>query len=102
MDNLKDELIEMIDIFDYYKIPENKQRSIITSGVYFEFDHNDTKRLDCFDFAKLLILCKNIDPEFDANKMLKDLNNRRDSDYELLVKFYCDLDKKRKAKILTK
>jgi hypothetical protein len=48
-----------------------------------------------------LKLCKNIDPEFDANQMIKDLRNRRDDKYESLVKFYSDLKTKNKTKTLT-
>jgi hypothetical protein len=101
MNNLKEELIEMAEIFDYYNIPEDEQRNIITSGLYFEFNYHDTKRLDCFSAAELLKLCKNIDPEFDANQMIKDLRNRRDDKYESLVKFYSDLKTKNKTKTLT-
>ena len=102
MGELKNELIEMVDIFDYYQISEERQRSIITSGVYFEFNRNDSIRLSCFRFAKLLKLCQSINTEFDANKMFYDLNNRRDNDYETLVKLFVEMDNKEKARQLIK
>ena len=102
MDNLKNELIEMVDIFDYYNIPEEKQMYLITSGVSFEFNRNERVRLDCFEFANLLKFCKNINSNFDANKMLRDLNNRRDTNYESLVKLFMEMNKKEKAKSLKK
>ena len=101
MNNLKEELIEMIEIFDYFNIPEDEQRNLITSGLYFVFDYHDTKKLDCFGAANFLKLCKNVDSEFDANQMIKDLRNRRDCEYEPLVKLYCDMKKKNKIKSLT-
>ncbi len=102
MDNLKNELIEMVDIFEYYNIPVDKQMYLITSGVYFEFNRNDRVRLNCFEFAYLLKFCKNINSNFDANKMLRDLNDRRDSNYESLVKLFMEMNKKEKAKSLNK
>ena len=102
MENLKNELIEMVEIFDYYQIPEERQKNIITSGVYFEFNRNDYVRLDCFRLANLLKLCKGINSEFDANQMLYDLNNRRDNNYEALVKLFIEMEKKESQKRLTK
>ena len=102
MENLENELMEMIRIFDYFQIPENVQRRIIISGVYFEFWRNDNVSLNCFRFAKLLKLCKSINPEFDVNNMLKDLNERRDNEYESLVKLFIDMEKKEKAKEIIK
>lgn len=102
MENLKNELIEMVDIFDYYQISEEKQRSIITSGVCFDFNRNDSIRLSCFRFVKFLKLCQNINPEFDANKMFYDLNNRRDNDYEYLVKLFIEMENKEKTRQLIK
>ena len=102
MGELKNELNETVDIFDYYKIPEERQRYIITSGVYFEFNRNHNILLNCFTFAKLLKFCQKIDPDFDANKLFYDLNNRQDNDYESLVKLFLELDNKEKAKEFVK
>ena len=101
MSELENELNNMIEIFDYYNIPEERQKFIITSGVYFEFNRNESVKLDCFMFSRLLMFCKRIDPNFNVNKMLDDLNNRRDSDYEFLVKCFIDMDHKGKEKSLT-
>ena len=102
MDNLKIELMEMVDIFDYYNIPVDKQMYLITSGVSFEFNRNDHVILDCFEFANLLKFCKKVDADFDANTMLHDLNNRYDDKYESLVKLFIDINKQEKAKSLAK
>ncbi len=102
MGELKNELNEMIDIFDFFKISEERQRYIITCGVYFEFNRNHSILLNCFTFAKLLKFCQKIDPEFDANKMFYDLNNRQDDDYAYLVKLFFELNNKEKAKEFVK
>ena len=96
MENLKKELVEMVEIFEYFQIPEERQKNIITSGVYFEFHRNESVRLNCFRFANLLKMCKSINSEFDVNQMFNDLNNRRDKNYESLVKLFIEMEGKEK------
>ena len=89
MYNLKNELIEMVEIFDYFQISESRQINIIKYGVNFEFYPGDIIRLNCFSFVNFLKLCKSIDNEFSATQLLDDMNNRRYKrykKYEVLVK----------------
>ncbi len=102
MGELEKELREMVEIFNFYNIPEEKQKRLITSGVYFEFNRIDKVRLNCFRFAKLLKLCQKMELEFDANKMLQDLNNREDNKYEALVKLFLEIEDQEKNKELIK
>jgi hypothetical protein len=95
MEDLEKELIEMVRIFDSCQIPEEMQREIITEGVYFLFDDNNHASLDCFKFAELLTLCKSLDSDFDANKMLNDIHGYVPTEYEETVKFFIDLEKRK-------
>ena len=103
MRDLENELIEMVRIFDYFKIPEEKQRYIIYSGVFFdfgqfEFNHSNHIHFTCFQFAKFLQLCRRMNPQFDANKMLRDINGRNTEPYEHLVKYFIESEKKSQEK----
>jgi len=98
MEDLEKELIEMVKVFDSYQIPEEKQRKIITEGVYFLFDDNDHALLDCFKFTDLLRLYRSLDPNFDANKMLDEIHGYVPSEYEETVKFFISLEKRKKER----
>lgn len=88
---LKEELIEALTIFDSYNIPEDRQRSIITNGVHFDFTWGDpdykrrNRFYDVFEFANFLKICTNIGVELDANDLLKNYCNK-DKEYEELLK----------------
>ena len=94
MESIEKDLKEMLEIFDCLNIPEDRQRSLITSGLYFEFNRDDHVKLNCFRVSKLLKLCKRVNSEFDANRMFEDLRNRRDSDYEPIVNLYLQMEKR--------
>lgn len=74
---LRDEVIEMLDIFDEYQIPEDNQRKIISNGVDFDFTYGDpdphkrNKYLNAFQFAELLKTCKRMNIPLDVNHMLE-------------------------------
>lgn len=86
---LKEELIEALAIFDSYNIPEDRQRSIITNGVRFDFTWGDpdprrrNRFYDVFEFANFLKICTNMELELDANDLLKNYCN---DGYEELLK----------------
>lgn len=87
---LKDEVIEMLEIFDEYQIPEDRQRSIILNGVDFNFTYGDpdpqrrNKYLDAFQLAELLKKCKKMNILIDVNQML---DKPYDLKYEKLLEF---------------
>lgn len=99
MEKLKNELIEMVNVFDSCKISEENQREIIIDGVNFLFDDENHAKLDCFKFSKLLRFCKSFYPDFDVNKMLDDIRRGyADEEYETLVKFFLQLENQREIK----
>lgn len=98
MIELEDELMDIVMIFDYYQIPEERQRYLICNGVLFEFSRNDRVKLNCFRFAKLLEMCKRLYANFDVNKMLSDNYQGHDSAYESLVKLFLENEKDEKER----
>lgn len=98
MGDLAKELVDMVEIFNQFQIPVDKQRGIIASGVIFEFYPHERIRFDCLRFCKLLAFCNHIDPSFDANKLLLDLVNRRDDDYKNIVSLFLEMEAKENDK----
>ena len=74
--SFREEMVEMLDIFDYYGITEKKQRKVVTEGVDFNYtwgdiDYNhENKQYDCFKFARFLVFCKNNGYNLNANRFL--------------------------------
>ena len=98
MDKLRDELIEMSELFDSCNITEEKQRDIIIHGVYFGFDGGwgDHVTLNCFQFAKFLRMCKSLNSDFDVNKMFRDLRENHDDNYRHIVDFFIKEENRKK------
>ncbi len=74
MKKLRDEINEMLDIFDAYGIPEEKQRWIIVLGASFSFSpesgqYADEHTYDCFKVARFLKFCKDNGIIIDANEL---------------------------------
>ena len=96
MENLEKELKEMLEIFDYFKLPEEIKKEIIEKGVYFYFNEDDSQlRLSCLRFANLLKMVKNIDPNYDVEDMLK---NGSGDKYYHLIKLFLEREKEEKPK----
>lgn len=98
MGDLAKELVDMVEVFNQFQIPTDKQRDIVASGVLFEFYPHGRVKFDCIRFYKLLAFCNHLDPTFDANKMLLDLVNRRDDDYKNIVYLFLEMELKEKDK----
>mgnify|MGYP003571597155 CR=1 FL=1 len=101
MENLKEEVNKMLDIFNAYQIPEEKQKTIITEGVYFSFSYggidrsNSNRKFNCFKFSRFLDFCRKAEIELDVNEML---NSPWNSKYEELVHFFDSIDKEAQNK----
>jgi len=100
MKKLKEEMNEMLDIFDAYQIPEDVQKYVITEGIYFCFSYGIDRSgidrdFDCFKFARFLKFCKDNGVNLDANKIIKDSCNPK---YQELVHLFDKLDKDLQSK----
>lgn len=90
---LRDELLEMIELFDLYNITEENQRRIIENGIYFDFTRGSidlakrNKRLTPLEFAKLLKMCATMHIPLDANDIIE-----RPIQYEYLIGMLCNLE----------
>ena len=90
MYNLKNELNEMIDLFQTFNISEEKQRDIIINGVYFGFDGGwgEHEKLNCFQFANFIKMLKMTIPNFTTEQLFIDLQNNNDNLYKEAIKFF--------------
>ena len=75
MSNLREELNEMLDVFESYGISEEKQRYIINEGVYFCFSYGTDRAgidrdFDCFKYARFLKFCKENGYDIDGDKLV--------------------------------
>ena len=97
MNSLKEELDEMLNLFDYFKIPEKKQRDIIMNGVDFNYTWGDidynhhNRKFDCLKFTRFLKYCKESGVPFDmdnylAEKFMYFVHEFDKQDKELFVK----------------
>ena len=87
MSNLRERINGVLDIFNEYQIPEEKQDEIIKDGVNTTVsmlfgDSIITKNyyFDCYEFALFILYmqqewCDPFDLKFDANKFLSQENN---------------------------
>ena len=104
MENLKVEVNKMLEIFDFYKIPERKQREIITNGVFYCFSFGTDREgidraFDCFKVARLLQFCKCSGIAINANKLVGSIYDYQE-DKDLIHSF--DKLDKTKAKLRKK
>ena len=60
---LKDEILEILDLFDKYQISEDNQRKLFEKGLYFDFTYGDpdpmnkNQQLSIFGVGILLKTC---------------------------------------------
>ena len=95
MDDLKNEINEMLEIFNIYEIPVETQRYIITHGVYFDFAYGPdrsgiNRNFDCFKFSRFLKFCINSNFKLNANEMIR---KPWDSEYMDLIHLFDKMDK---------
>ena len=100
MDNLKNELNEMIDLFQTFNISEEKQRDIIINGVSFYFDGGwgEEETLNCFQFAQFIKMCKKLNPDFTTEQLFIDLKNNDDNLYREAIAFFLQQEAEEKTK----
>ena len=73
---LKEEIAEIFDLFEYYKIPENEQRRLFERGLHFDFTYGDpdfnhiNQHLNVFGVGILLKTCKERNIEIDVEELL--------------------------------
>lgn len=74
---MKEELLEALDIYEFFKIPEEKQRHILSFGMHFDFTYGDADRenrnrhYDFLQFAHFLKICKELDIDLDIKHLLE-------------------------------
>ena len=68
MKKLRDEINEMLDVFDEYGMSEEMQLYVIKEGV--KFGYYNEYDFDCFKFARLLKFCKMTNIKIDLGKMV--------------------------------
>lgn len=86
---LKDEILEILELFDKYKISEENGRRIFEKGIYFDFTYGDpdprnrNQYLNVFGVGMLLKTCYENHIKININKLINEPYN---FPYEDLVK----------------
>ncbi len=75
---LRDELLEILEIFDAYNISEEDQRSLFEHGLHFDFTYGDpdygniNQHLNVFGVAMLLKTCRENKIRINVKKLLRE------------------------------
>ena len=83
---LKDEIAEIFELFDYYKIPENEQRRLFERGLYFDFTYGDpdldrrNQHLNVFGVGILLKTCQERGIDIDIEDLLDEPEQFKNED----------------------
>lgn len=100
--NLKEEILEMLEIFELYQIPEDKQKELISKGgLDFDFTygdpdpHNRNKSFNVFEVADILKVCNILSIPLDANHMI---DYPFDTEYEELINGLATIGKSKRKK----
>lgn len=86
---VKDEILEILALFDKYKISDERQRELFESGIYFDFTYGDpdpmhrNQHLNIFGIGMLLKTCRECHIRININKLIDEPYN---FPYEELVK----------------
>ena len=78
---LREEILEILDLFDMYKIPEDDQRRLFENGLYFDFTYGDpdprnrNQRLNVFGMGMLLKTCKENGIKLNVKQLLQEPYN---------------------------
>ena len=86
---LKDEILEILELFDKYKISEKDQRRLFENGIYFDFTYGDpdpsnkNQHLNIFGIGMLLKTLEENHIRININKLINEPYN---FPYEALVK----------------
>ena len=83
---LKDEILEILDLFDKYQISEDNQRKLFEKGLYFDFTYGDpdptnkNQHLNIFGIGILLKTCLENNIRININKLLNEPYMFKDED----------------------
>ena len=75
---LRDEIREVLELFDEYKISEDDQRKLFEEGLFFNFTYGDpdyqnrNQRLNVFGVAILLKTCRENNIRLNVKRLLKE------------------------------
>ena len=71
---LKDEILEVLDLFEKFQISDEKQREIFKNGLYFDYAYGDpspkNQHLNFFGVGILLKTCLENNIEIDVNQLI--------------------------------
>ncbi len=74
---LKDEILEVLELFEKYQIPEEQQRELFAHGLHFDFTYGDpdyngrNQHLTVFGVGILLKTCLETKRRLNVKKLLK-------------------------------
>ena len=73
---LRDEIMEVLDLFDKYNISDENRRKLFSEGLYFDYTYGDpdpqgiNQHLNFFGVGILLKTCLENDIKIDINQLL--------------------------------
>jgi len=73
MKDLKDKVINALNVLERYGVNENKQYEVLTKGLYFDFTYGDpdygnvNRKLDVFQVVELLMTMEKMGLKVDVN-----------------------------------
>lgn len=85
---LREEINHVLDIFDSYQMTEEQQKRVLLHGIDFDFTWGDpdptnrNRKLDCFEAAKFLEMCRDINIDIDVDHLL---STPYDAKYEKIL-----------------
>lgn len=74
---LKNEILEVLDLFEKYQISDERQRKIFNDGLYFDYTYGDpdfnhrNQHLNIFGVGMLLKLCLENNIDIDINELIE-------------------------------
>lgn len=101
---MKEELLEALEIYNYFRIPEEKLRMILAYGFSFDFTYGDKDRekanrhYDFLSFANFLKICKELDIDLDIKNLLENSSDNKYKEIIPMVEAYSKYSRKLKQK----
>ncbi len=89
---VRDEIIEVLDLLDYYKVSEEDKRRVFGSGLYFDFTYGDpdpkrrNRQLNIFGVGMLLKTLKEERKNISVNRIINNPSGFYDE--ELIRQIY--------------